>query len=142
MSDDEAFVMHQGFPMDEKFMAKALARQFTRDRAEYLFREFRDYWTRDGKERKLSGWLRCWDNNLKRKAVNNMTRGSKRPGGWKQPDDKPMPHHEWRGEGNVQWPYGLALKAQRKAARGEPLWKDEQDALAQWFPDEAEKHHG
>ena len=141
MPDDDKFPMHADFPMDERFLAKALERQFTEERALYLFSEWRSYWcTQPETERKLSGWLRSWDDNLKRKAKNNIRRGSRRPGGW-QPrrEDRPMPEHEWRGEGNVQWPYSIALGAKMKADKGHHLTQDEREALGQWFPDEAER---
>ncbi len=127
MSD--AFSMHNDFPMDEAYKAKAAERGFAGDRALWLFEEFREYWTgRPGEQKTPRGWLQCWDNNLKRKARNGAM--NSKPNRFERRDDNRMPTRPqiiWVG-GRGFGPADM-IGIRRKVSLRQPLDRDEQLAL-------------
>lgn len=132
----DKFPMHQDFPMDAAYSAKANERGFDPDRALWHFEEWRDYWTGRPSEHKTPrGWLQCWDNNLKAKARNAAKRVPNRPSGRferNRQDDRLLSNPAIRWVGGIGYNFVQAKQIEERSGLRGGISEDERAVLRAW----------
>ncbi len=123
MSDK--FAMHAHFPLDHVFLQKAIDRGQHAKLAETNFVNWRKFWMGTGQQRTLKGWLKCWDNDCRKRAQWAAGAAQQRA----EPEKRaPVEKHRVTVGGRI---FSMAeiIALRRKQSLRQPLEREEQLAL-------------